>query len=91
MNTAVVKVRALVSKNKAIAAALTSFAGVELGALVTWIQSGTFDATETRTAVGGLILALGTYAVTWFTSSGDAIVELPQADKSDPGQVVDQV
>lgn len=79
-NTAVVKVRKLISSNKAIAAALTSFAGVELGALVTWIQSGAFDATETRTAVGGLILALGTYAVTWATSAGDAVVEVPPVE-----------
>jgi hypothetical protein len=83
-NTTIVKVRKLISKNKAIAAAVTSFAGVELATLVTWINTGAFDATETRTAVGGLLLALGTYAVTWATSAGDAEVVVTDVTPTPP-------
>jgi hypothetical protein len=83
-NTTVVKIRRLISNNKAIAAALTSFTGVELAALATWIQTGKFDAAETRTAVGGLLLSLGTFAVTWLVSAGDAEVVVPQTPPVEP-------
>jgi hypothetical protein len=93
MNTAVVKIRRLISSNKAIAAGITSFAGAVGGAVVSWIGSGVFDATEIRLSAGGLVLALITAGATWLTSAGKAEIDTPQFDQStqadpQPKQVV---
>ena len=83
-NTAIVKVRRLVSNNKAIAAALSTFGTALSGAVATWVYSGQFDATELRLSAGGLIAAAITGAITWATSAGDAEIE-PQIDKATEG------
>ena len=72
--TIVVQVRRLVSTNKAIAAGVTALAGAVGSAAVSVIVTGNVDPTEVRTAAGGLVLAVITYAATYFTSAGAAEV-----------------
>lgn len=93
MNTAVVKVRRLISKNKAIAAAITTFGGVLAADAYSLIATGDWNVAETRTAAGAFVLSLLTYGVTWFVSAGTAEIETPQFDQSteadpQPKQVV---
>lgn len=78
MNVTVLKVRKLISANKAIAAGVTTFLGVVGTAAVSVIVTGNVDPTEIRTAGGGLVLALITAGATYLTSAGDAQVELPR-------------
>jgi hypothetical protein len=75
VNTTVVKVRKLISKNKAIAAGVTTLSGAVGTAAVSAIVTGSIDPTEIRTAAGGLVLALVTYGATYLTSAGTAEVE----------------
>jgi hypothetical protein len=75
VNTTVVKVRKLISKNKAIAAGVTTLSGAVGTAAVSAIVTGKVDPTEIRTAAGGLVLAVITYVATYLTSAGDAEVE----------------
>jgi len=75
MNTVVVKVRRLISKNKAVAAGLTTFGGALATAAASWISTGNLDPSEVRVAAGGFVLALITAGVTYATSAGDAEVE----------------
>jgi hypothetical protein len=88
VNVAVVKVRKLVSNNKAIAAALSSFGTIASGALATWIASGQFDAAELRISAGALVASLITGGVTWAVSAGDAVIEGGQLDQLTAGDPV---
>lgn len=94
MNVAVVKVRRLISKNKAIAAAVTSLGGVLAADAYSLIATGNWNVAETRTAIGAVALAVITYGFTYATSAGDAEIE-PQLDQNtasdpQPKQVVIQ-
>lgn len=77
METAVVQVRKLLSKNKAIAAAVTTFGGVLAADAYSLIATGDWNVAETRTAAGAFVLAVLTYGITWATSAGEAEVEVP--------------
>lgn len=88
-NTAVVKVRRLVSNNKAITAGVTPFIGALASTVATWMYSGQFDAAEIRLSAGGLVLALATAGATWLTSAGDAEIE-PQIDQTTAADPVPQ-
>jgi predicted regulator of Ras-like GTPase activity (Roadblock/LC7/MglB family) len=77
MSTAIVSVRKLISKNKAIAAAVSTLLGSLGSAAVSVIVTGNIDPTEIRTAAGGVVLSLVTYVATYLTNAGDAEVQLP--------------
>ena len=89
MNTAVVQIRKLISKNKAVAAGLTAFGLALAGAAQNAIADGVIDTSQIEIAGGGLVAAIIIAGVTYLTSAGDAEVELPQPDKQGEGIVTE--
>lgn len=84
MNVAVVQVRKLLSKNKAIAAGLTAFGLALAGAAQNAIADGVIDTSQVEIAGGGLVAACIIAGVTWLVSAGDAEVEVPVQPPSPP-------
>lgn len=85
--TAIATVTSLLDKNKAVAAALSSFvAGV--GTLLTnWIVTGVWDGQETRLLVATFLTTIITTVATYLTRAGRAEVviesgtlEIPEDD-----------
>ena len=89
-NTAVVQVRRLVSKNKAVAAGVSALASSLGLAVASWIGSGEFDAAETRLSLGSLAVALIAAGATYLTSAGDAEISTPQFDKDTTNDPIPQ-
>lgn len=62
----------LLDANKARAAFLTPLVLAVGSAVGSWIVSGTFDATEIRTAAGGAVLAASAGIAAWVRKTGSA-------------------
>lgn len=78
----VVTVIELIDKNKAKLAFLAPLVTALGAAVVSWVVSGDFNATEVRAAAGGAVLALVSSIATYFTPAGKARV------RSESGQSV---
>lgn len=67
----------LVDSNKAIAALVAPVVVAGLLAAGNWIVTGAFDATEIRTAAGGVLFGGAAAIGTYFRRPGEAVVEVP--------------
>jgi hypothetical protein len=74
MTTTVQTVVRLIDKNKAVAAFLAPLVTAVGAALASWIVTGDFNETETRTAVAGVVLAAVSGISTYLTRAGTAEV-----------------
>jgi hypothetical protein len=72
MTTTVQTVVRLIDKNKAVAAFLAPLVTAVGAALASWIVTGDFNETETRTAVAGVVLAAVSGISTYLTRAGTA-------------------
>lgn len=88
MDPYIAEVVKLLDKNKALAAFLWPFVATVLGTVAHWLIWGdTFDWTEIRIALGGLVLSTASAIGTYLARSGKAVVNAVPPAVQEPSKI----